>query len=240
MARHVVQGPGGIRIELDVNVTRRVKAHLAAFSLTAATDFAREAVAIEDRHGQPGVPAPERHMSAVLASVVLTAAFVEGGVNEIYRQAVDRDPEVWVNHGESELSRLSQFWERKEGQRAPTLKKCQVALEVVGKPQFKPGEEPYQSAAAVFAVRNAIMHFKPEWDTEDENHVSLEQMLSGRFPENRFVRSTRAFFPHRALGGGLARWTCLSAIAFMTDFVARLGIASPLRSPMDAARAALK
>jgi len=32
----------------------------------------------------------------------------------------------------------------------------------------------------------------------------------------------------------------LSAIAFMTDFVARLGIASPLRSAMDAARAALK
>ena len=235
-----VEGAGGIQVHLEITAQVRVKAHLAAFSLTAATDFAREAVALEDRYGQPGVPAPERHMSAVLASVVLSAAFVEGGVNEIYRQAVDRDRDVWTNYGDAELSRLSQFWERKEGQRAATLRKCQVALEVVGKPQFKPGEEPYQSAAAVFAVRNAIMHFKPEWDTEDETHASLEQMLSGRFRENRFVRSTRAFFPHRALGGGLARWTCLSAIAFMTDFVARLGIASPLRSAMDAARAALK
>ena len=235
-----VEGAGGIQVHLEINAQVRVKAHLAAFSLAAATDFAREALELEDRYGQPGVIPPERHRSAVLASVVLAAAFVEGGVNEICRQAVDRDRDVWTNYGEAELSRLSDSWELLEEQRTPTLRKCQVVLDVLRKPQFPQGEEPYQSAVGVFAVRNAIMHFKPEWDTERENHASLEQRLKGRFPLNRFVVASHRFFPHAALGAGLARWTCLSGIAFMTDFVARLGIASPLRSAMYAARAALK
>jgi len=174
-----VEGAGGIQVHLEITAQVRVKAHLAAFSLAAATDFAREALELEDRYGQPGVIPPERHRSAVLASVVLAAAFVEGGVNEIFRQAVDRDHDIWANYGEPELSLLSHFWELLEEQRAQTLRKCQVALDVLRKPQFPEGEEPYQSAASVFAVRNAIMHFKPEWDTERENHASLERKLKG-------------------------------------------------------------
>src|SRR5437762_3691122 len=103
-----------------------IKAHLSAAMLSAGVYFAIDALHIESQaRAAPKAPlfpvAAERHKSAVLAAIVLSASFIEGAVNETFLHAVDRDRNVFPPaYSDQDLELLSQFWEQLEDLRSPT------------------------------------------------------------------------------------------------------------------------
>jgi hypothetical protein len=72
-------------------------------------------------------------------------------------------------------------------------------------------------------LRNALVHYKPEWDTDLENHKKIEDRLKSRFKINPFSHDNDAFFPKKCLGHGCAEWSVQSVIKFIQDFYNKMG-----------------
>ena len=78
------------------------------------------------------------------------------------------------------------------------------------------------NSRALGKIRNALIHYRPEWDNEQKEHKKLKERLSGRFALNK--HGAGLWFPHQCLGAGCAAWATNQAESFMTDFCQRLGI----------------
>lgn len=120
------------------------------------------------------------------------------------------------------LRLLTELWRAIE--RSRTLEKYQVALTGSGKVPFPRGESPYQEVSDLLALRNALVHFRPEWDDALDDHLILEHRIKGKFPDNSLAPPTMAWFPSRCLGAGSSGWACRSVRDFSKLFCERLKI----------------
>ena len=164
------------------------------------------------------------------ASVILAAAALEASANELYLEAVDRSKSALEPLADEQMSLLAELWrevERKFG----ILEKYQVALTACGKPPMEIGAEPFQSASALIALRNALVHFKPEWDDDLDQHKKLENLLQGKFQPNALAEKASGemlWFPNRCLGASCAHWACEATRKFSGGFCDRLEIKARL------------
>ncbi|MEA1894385.1 MAG: hypothetical protein U9N36_04115 [Euryarchaeota archaeon] len=94
---------------------------------------------------------------------------------------------------------------------------------MANKETFDRGKAPYQEVNDLIKLRNALVHYKPEWDTDLKNHKGIEDRLKSRFTINPFSHVNDAFFPKKCLGHGYAEWSVKSTITFIEDFYRRMG-----------------
>jgi hypothetical protein len=161
-----------------------------------------------------------------MTAVISAAAFLESLVNEVFRDAVDKD----AGRGAPRLNPLSneavgtmaELWKGADsiGMTAVLLK-YQIALTSAGQPLLSSGAEPYQSAHLVKVLRDKVMHFKPEWQGDKEH--SIEKQLRPKFPENQQV-TAGPWYPNQALGANCAHWAWTSSVKFVDDWWQRMGL----------------
>ena len=211
-----------------------VKTGLFQFHLDSAARFASVCSAIEgeERHLNWPQPRWDEARSNSLAAVLLAAASLESSVNEFYQQAVDRDNNALESLSNIQMQLLEELW--REIEKLSPLRKYQVALVSMGYKPMSKGHEPYRSADGLMRLRNALVHFKPEWDDDLRDHRSLEQRLSQLFPVSALAdraEGQMVWFPNKCLGAGCAEWAIESAIKFSKQFVTTLGIKERLKRP---------
>jgi len=209
----------------------------ASFSAVAKHNFSRQHLragshfsclaAAREKSDKPTEEERAQHRAYVTGAIVFSVAFLEASINELYLEAIDRDLGTLSGLSATQTSALAEFWEIVEN--LPVLKKYQLALVICGKEKFDSGAEPYQGTDALVRVRNALVHYRPEWSHEVENHQKLQDRLQNRFSLNPFAAGAALWFPHQCLGAGCASWAIQHATRFMTDFCTRLGI--PARLP---------
>jgi len=201
----------------------RVKTEFGLQHILAAALFARRALKIELDHPDEIVNSGEpyfSHMAYVTGSVLSAVASLEATINELFIDAQHGDPNIFKDpHSEFPVL-LSARWEEAEPMKI--LCKYQLALDLAEKEQFDQGAAPYQEVDGLIDLRNALVHYKPEWNTDQEKHKKIEEKLKSRFALNPFTISTDAFFPKRCLGHGCAEWAVESSMAFMNEFFGRL------------------
>jgi hypothetical protein len=81
-----------------------------------------------------------------------------------------------------------------------------------------------QAVEAAVLMRNAIIHYHPEWDDELDTHGDLQVRMKGKFKENALADRNSLWFPHVCLGEGCALWSIENAVALMTELCSRIGI----------------
>ncbi len=108
-------------------------------------------------------------------------------------------------------------------ERSKILQKYQFVLTAANKDAFNRGNSPYQEVDNLIKLRNALVHYKPEWDTDLKNHKVIENRLKSRFNINPFSHDSSVFFPKKCLGHGCAEWSVKSTIEFIEDFYRRMG-----------------
>jgi len=96
-------------------------------------------------------------------------------------------------------------------------------------PTFEKGQTPYQGAALLMRLRNALTHFEPSWEPsggpqEDKELAGLSRALRRLFPENALAEPYQPFFMQRCLGYGSSKWAITTSVAFVTEFRKRLGV----------------
>ena len=218
-------------------VTRKIKTSLSDYLAASGALFARNAHAIEQKYARaPSEMRLMEHHSYCIGAVIASVAFLEASINELYLEAIDRNPQTFdANH--QRLARLMEHeWITIGGH--PILEKYQRALGLGLKSPFPQGENFYQAVDALIRLRNALVHDKPEWDTELKVHLNLEERLGKRFAHNPFVDPKKAFIPYRCLGHGCAAWSVTTALEFDHTFRERLGL--PPRTISDPAGLAVQ
>lgn len=114
------------------------------------------------------------------------------------------------------------------------IEKYEKALCIVKSESFDRGAEPYQSAASLISLRNALIHYKPEWIGTGESYNNtinekLRQKLENKIKKlNPMTPEGSLFFPHRCLGYGCAKWAVESSLNFSNEFFSKIGLPSNL------------
>jgi hypothetical protein len=194
-----------------------VRSNLAAWHIIAAAQFARESAAIESANiGKPFGEFYQNIASCVMGSVLSSVAALEARINELFK-----DASTTISEQSPELN--AAIWDVLE-QKANILDKYDLALLLKGRSTLVKGVASYQNASALIALRNALVHFKPEWDHEDGTHKKLETRLANKFALSPFLGQGDAFFPKRCMSHGCADWSVRTTLGFMTHFCKQAGL----------------
>ena len=195
---------------LTVKMAVRQKSAFAVQHLMAAARFSRMCGEVESRHaGESFGSFFDEEIAYVSATVMLATASLESNINEYLSEMDHFFPEL----SSSLRTDAYELLEKKS-----TLEKYQYAMSFKGKDKLPQREPPYQDASALITLRNALVHFSPEWDNEQEQHKKMGKILAGKFSLNPFMGDDGALFPYRCISYGCSQWAVTSALSFMKKF----------------------
>ena len=129
---------------------------------------------------------------------------------------------------------MKEYWVTAE--RASLLTKFQMGLLFASAEKIDAGRAPMQDAALLIALRNALVHFKPSWHS-DEDPTNLEKRLSGRFAKSELLPGNDGSpWPIWALAAAGAAWSVQAGRGFADEWVDRMGLARVYETDLDAYR----
>lgn len=209
--------------------TVAMRTYLSSQHLWGARHFIELAKRMEDEHtGRSTFNI--QHRAYVLGAIMSAGAFFDAAINEIYQDAKDCHDSYIKPLGIAAICKLSRKWDSTEGKGKfmPSMKKYQEALECIGYPRFDLGRAPYQDAAFAIELRNAMVHYKPETLTSNDQskfEKDLRNKLKGKYPMNMLMRgSANPNYPDYYLGYGFSTWVLDALLAFADEFFQKIGI----------------
>ncbi|WIY24805.1 hypothetical protein [Parasedimentitalea psychrophila] len=102
----------------------------------------------------------------------------------------------------------------------PLLSRCNSLLEYHSKPTFEQGSKTAQAASNVVSLRNALVHYQPEWGDQAGESARLEKQLP-RGMESLLATEDARFFPVSCASYSCAEWAGASVREFVSDACAR-------------------
>lgn len=217
----------------------RSRTYFSINHIYSAALFTRLSYNIEKNYGgQFSSKLNSEHRSYVTGAIFSAVAFLEATINEFYMDISDESltkdgSKIKQQLEQKDIKMISNLWKRKIFDRqVPILDKYQIALILLGKPTFDQGSNPFQDSHYLTRLRNALIHYVPEWITNfsDINEVDphkFEGMLKGKFNLNPLTGAGNPFYPDKCLGHGCAEWAVKSSIKFVDEFFEKLS-ATPI------------
>jgi hypothetical protein len=207
--------------------------HQLSFShIKAAAHFAKLSYEIEDKYDDSKDSSElfDEHRSYVIGSIITAVGYLEATINELftYVEYISRSNE-W---SPDVTQKMNEEWDKERS--LQLIIKYERALCIVKSESFNRGAEPYQSAASLISLRNALIHYKPEWIGTGESYnqtlnEKLRKKLENKIKKlNPMTREGSLFFPHRCLGYGCAKWAVESSLNFSNEFFSKIGLPSNL------------
>ncbi len=208
-------------------ISASMRVYYSSYHLWAARHFTRLAKDIEDAHtGHSAFNIA--HRSYVTSAILSAVAFLEATTNELFQDAADVHPSYIKPLDARSTELLAGLWNESE-QRSVSgwsiLDKYQVALLCCGKPLFDKGAIPFQDAKFAIKLRNTLIHYRPETQSQDNLTKLGAGLKSKHFPLNRLMSgSGNPFFPDHCLGAGCSGWIVEAVQKFADEFFDRLQI----------------
>ncbi len=198
-------------------------ASLYRHHLFAAHHFADLACELEK--GQPDAGDPDvvrQHRAYVIGAVLSATAFLEGSINELYLEVQDHLTNGMLARRAQPLP--AHFWS--SAAKPPILHKYQLALVVADAEPFDESRSPFRDADGLVALRDALVHGRPEWRDSHGRRQNLERRLRAKFKHYTLASEADPEFPDQLLGSGCALWAVRIAEKFSNDFCQRMAIPS--------------
>ena len=198
---------------VTASVSMRFRMGFAVQHLLAAARFSRHVGRIEQENANtPFGPFFEEIIGYSCACVFSSVAALEAYANEVF---ADRAQNFLRTHP----TIADTLWDLSESE--PVLNKFDVIAALLEVAKADRGSRPTQDVAAIIRLRNAITHFKPEWDDEEASHATLSDLLANRFDGTPFLNPNERMFPRRWMSHAGTRWAVESCLSFLTEFEAR-------------------
>ena len=193
-----------------------VRSNLSVNHLLASARFSRHVCSIEKANqGKPLGPPYDEILSFCIATVLTSVASLESYANEIFFDYHRNFPEVREALVISLLDSISKM---------PILDKFDLALVMRNVEALDKGAGPYQDVDVLIKLRNALIHFSPEWESSQDLHAKLSAKLRGRFQASPFLQESAPLFPKRWASSGCAKWAVRSCLLFAEKFEAESGL----------------
>ncbi len=163
-----------------------------------------------------------------MGAVIFAVAALEAAINELCSDASEGNLYNLRPVDETVIKRIGAMWIAGVPRTASysVVEKYAIVLQLADRQGFDTGAEPWQSAAELAKLRNALVHYEPEWvpmAVVQEKH-KFERALQGKFAPNPLAPPENPYYPDKILGHGCAEWSVRSAITFAGEFATRLGI----------------
>jgi hypothetical protein len=203
----------------------QVAASLYRHHLFAARHMSDLACEVEKEHA--GATDPDiirRHRTYVIGAVLAAAAFLEASINELYLEVQDHMANGNAGGRRRVLAVPAHFWS--DAARPPILHKYQLALVVADAEPFDEGRSPFRDADGLIALRDALVHGRPEWRDQHGRRQNLARRLRAKFRHSAMASDADPEFPDQLLGAGCAAWAVRVAERFSNDFCHRMAIPS--------------
>jgi len=223
----VIMGSSSIKVTFGGSVTFGMIIQLGIRYFVSAIHFKN--LAIESEKSKEH----EKYELYCINSVIMSYLALEAFINEFFMDAVLIKEELGKHFDKDTIELIASHSVtllRSEN----TIEKYQYVLLLARKKAFVPGTLPYQAVDDLESLRNALIHFKPELDTDQKQHTKLEARLSGKFAFNPFLDGTgNPIFPSKCFSVGCAEWAIKSVSDFVNAFYDKLGIISVLEYHKD-------
>lgn len=226
---------------MSFSAEMRVRANLSPLHVQAAALFTRQSWGVESEYGRTaleelrGTGVVEDDEAYVIGAIFAAAAFLEAVINELFNDVMDGyESTPFKQLAPHAKTSMAQKWAAIE--RKSSLEKFQAALRAAAAQPFNHGASPYQAADSLIVLRNALIHYDPEFIPADAGTSRkkkkgesigehLESRLKRRFSLNPWYKDKgNPFYPHKCLGHGCAEWAVLSSLQLADEFSKRMGI----------------
>lgn len=223
-------------ITKGINIKTRT--YFSIHHIESAALFSRLSYEIENNsYGKISRELISTHKSYVISSIISSVSFLEANINEFFADISDETLSMY-DEGINNLCKKNNnfvkgLWDKGIPRTAKytLLEKYQIALLLYEKNEFDKSKNPYQDISSLVKLRNALIHYEPEWvdDHSNSNYsqkdaYQFEKIFNKKFKANPLVEFENRFYPDKLLGHGCAEWSVYSSIKFVDDFSARLGI----------------
>lgn len=193
--------------------TLRQRPNFSVQHMIAAARFARLCYKVEDDNaGAPFGPFFDEITNYVTATILSSVASLESNINEIFSDIRDN---IIVFNG-LDMNLFREVWDLIKEK--PILEKYQFVLVLKKKERMDKGDKRYQKVDALIKVRNGLVHFKPEWLGEQQEHEKIGKLLKGKFTLSPFFDENVPIFPLRCMTYGFADWAVRSSLEFAEWF----------------------
>ena len=194
---------------------------LSGAHLSAALRFSRQ-VAAEEIKDQDRRAIRDYATASVFAAV----AALEAYANELFFQPMTTFPE-------HSAKLLGELWELSD--RKPIIDKFNLALRIKNKPTLNEKSSMVKNLALLIDLRNALVHFKPAWDSEAHHHRRLSDKLRDKFKPSRILEGP--IFPYSWATVSCTEWAIDTVLTFADHFTKQFEILPPNFQDVAAERA---
>ena len=173
------------------------------------------------------------HNAYVINSIISSVSFLEATINELFCDSVDSTNNISAL-GNVKIKLLADNWKSGVPRTSSysVTDKYQRTLEIFDMQLFDKGKSPYQEVIILTKLRNALIHYEPEWYSCQINQCSINEELNklarqllGKFDVSEIYKNTgNSFFPDKCLGHGCAEWAINSSIKFADEFFGKIGM----------------
>ena len=192
------------------SIRARIMRKFAVTHLISASILSRQLEEVEREHqGETFAGFFEEILALASGSIVLCAAALEAYANETFNDADNLFESVDAT--EADRLRQEHAWDS-------VLDKFDRLVELGGPDALDRGTRPAQDIKALFILRNALVHFTPEWDEESDKHAKVSQALQGRFAPSEFPEGGEGIYPIRWATANCTKWAIRSCTAFIAGF----------------------
>lgn len=229
----------------SMSATASISTSFALWHLQSAMLFSQRCGDVEAPKTPYDAPDIEdvrsEHLAYVTGTIFSSVAFLEATINEFFGGSSHSSDQRNQAFGEWTVKLIHIAWEHflSEKSHYTTLEKYQLALTLTNAtPYIEKGSHTpppvgsYQDIQNLTTLRNALMHYKPLWESdpklEDRDVRRLKNMLKSRFSTmpNPFY-DPQSHFLHVYLACACARWAIKASVTFVDDFFSRLGLPAP-------------
>jgi hypothetical protein len=193
-----------------VQATADTRVNLSLPHLLSAASFSRCVGKLEAEHtGKTFGEFWSDIFANATATVFTSIAALESYANELFIDHEKVFPDI-----KSEI--MAKLWELYE--QKPPLAKFEFALVLKSRGSIDRGAKPYQDVAMLVRLRNALIHFKPEWFSQQEEHAKLSEALQHKVTLSPFFPQTEPLFPRGWASHATVAWAVESVFDFIVDF----------------------
>ncbi len=199
--------------------TGKSRTGLALHHLLAAARFtARIGVVERENAGQPFGDFWEEILQHSLAVATLSVACVECYANELFFEQSAITPH---------LNPVAARVIAESLDRDPILRRYAAVYAIRTGKDLDLGAAEIQDMDRLIRLRNAVVHFKPEWFEEQNRHAKVSRQLHYRFEGSPFLPGER-LFPKAWASHSFAVWALRSTVGFLDYFYGQIRQPCPL------------
>ncbi|MBI3240983.1 MAG: hypothetical protein HYZ49_01655 [Chloroflexi bacterium] len=227
-------------VDITEYISVRVRTYFSKQHIQSAQLFARLAAEIEQSYdGQAFQKLYVEHRAYVTGSIFAAVSFLEATINELFSDTLDDQTNgiKLVKEMDPDTSTLlANMWQFSE--QFNTLDKFQIVLLLARKTHFDKGMRLYQDVKDLIGLRNALIHYKPEWVWAEPGRLTPEQnppahkmekkLKAKKFQHNPLAAKKAPYFPDKCLSYGCAKWAVASSFRFADEFFKRMELSSRL------------